>query len=124
MKTKAVIAVLGLASATLALPAAAQMSMSSAYVGGSVGQSRFKADCSGLDCDKNDTSFRLFGGYQFTRNIAVELGYADLGKLKVSGTVFGVPISGAVEATAWDLSGVFSWPFANQFGVFGRLGVA
>src|SRR5262249_53879477 len=73
----------------------------------------------GLDCDKNDTSFRGFVGYQFTKNIAVEGGYADLGKLKVSG--FG--ISGDVAATAWDLSGVFSWPI-EQFGVFGRVGIA
>src|SRR5262249_36136324 len=107
MKAKAFVAVLGLAGAALALPAAAQMSMSALYVGGSVGQSKFKADCGGgLDCDKNDTSFRGFVGYQFTKNIAVEGGYADLGKLKVSG--FG--ISGDVAATAWDLSGVFSWP--------------
>jgi OmpA-OmpF porin, OOP family len=119
MKTKAVVAVLGLAAATLALPAAAQMSMNAAYIGGQLGQTNFKADCSGVDCDKKDTSFRIFGGYQFTPNIAAELGYADLGKLKVSG--FG--IEGDVAATAWDLSGVFSWPI-QQFGVFGRLGVA
>jgi len=120
MRSKVTIAALGLAAAALALPAAAQMSMSSGYVGGSLGQSKFKADCGPFSCDKNDTSFRLFGGYQFTRNIAAELGYTDLGKLKVSG--FG--LSGEVKATAWDLSGVFSWPFANQFAVFGRLGLA
>ena len=120
MKTKAVIAALGLAGAALALPAAAQMSMSAVYVGGGIGQSKFKADCGGgLDCDKNDTSFRGFVGYQFTRNIAVEGGYTDLGKLKVSG--FGT--SADIQVTAWDLSGVFSWPI-EQFGVFGRLGIA
>ena len=116
MRSKVTIAALGLAAAALALPAAAQMSMSSGYVGGSLGQSKFKADCGPFSCDKNDTSFRLFGGYQFTRNIAAELGYTDLGKLKVSG--FG--LSGEVKATAWDLSGVFSWPFANQFAVCSR----
>src|SRR5581483_9830432 len=120
MKSKAVVAVLGLAAATLALPAAAQMNMSAAYVGGALGQSNFKADCSGLNCDKKDTSFRIFGGYQFTPNIAAELGYTDLGKLKADFPPFG---SGDISATAWDLSGVFSWPI-GQFGVFGRLGVA
>jgi OmpA-OmpF porin, OOP family len=121
MKTKAVVAALGIAAATLALPAAAQMSMSSGYIGGSLGQSNFKADCGGIDCDKKDTSFRIFGGYQFTPNIAAELGYTDLGKLKVDLGPFG---SGDVSATAWDLSGVFTWPIANQFGVFGRIGFA
>src|SRR5207237_4472332 len=120
MRSKATIAVFGLAAAALALPAAAQMSMSSGYVGGSIGQSKFKADCGPFSCDKNDTSFRLFGGYQFTRNIAAELGYADLGKLKISsgGT------TGELKASAWDLSGIFSWPIANQFGGFGRLRLA
>ena len=120
MKTKALVAVLGVAAATLALPATAQMSMNAAYIGGSLGQSNFKADCGGASCDKKDTSFRLFGGYQFTPNIAAELGYTDLGKLKVDLGPLG---SGDIGATAWDLSGVFSWPI-QQFGVFGRLGVA
>src|SRR5438094_9199039 len=84
MRSKATIAILGLAAAALALPAAAQMSMSSGYVGASLGQSKFKADCGPFECDKNDTSFRLFGGYQFTRNIAAELGDVDLGRLKIS----------------------------------------
>jgi OOP family OmpA-OmpF porin len=120
MKSKAVVAVLGLAAATLALPAAAQMSMSSAYIGGSLGQSNFKGDCGG-SCDKKDTSFRLFGGYQFTPNIAAELGYTDLGKLKID---FGAPFgTGEISATAWDLSGVFTWPI-GQFGIFGRAGLA
>ena len=77
MKTKAVIAVLGLAGAALALPATAQMTMNAAYIGGALGQSKFKGDCGIPNCDTKDTSFRLFGGYQFTPNIAAELGYTD-----------------------------------------------
>jgi len=123
MNRKALIAITALSAAVFAAPAMAQMrmpSMSSAYIGGSIGQSKFKGDCAPVDCDKNDTAFRLFGGYQFNRNIAVELGYADLGKVSVSVPGF----SASVEANAWDLSGVFSWPFANQFAAFGRLGFA
>jgi len=120
MKTKAVVAVLGLAAASLALPAAAQMSMSSGYIGGSLGQSKFKGDCGLANCDTKDTSFRLFGGYQFTPNIAAELGYTDLGKVKGDVPGFG---SGEISANAWDLSGVFSWPI-GQFSVLGRLGIA
>jgi OmpA-OmpF porin, OOP family len=117
MNRKALIAITALSAAVFAAPAMAQMrspSLSSAYVGGSLGQSKFKVDCGG--CDTKDTAFRLFGGYQFNRTIAVELGYTDLGKLGDSGA--------SVEANAWDLSGVFSWPFANQFAAFGRLGLA
>jgi OmpA-OmpF porin, OOP family len=116
MNRKALIAITALSAAVFAAPAMAQMrapSLSSAYIGGSLGQSKFKVDCGG--CDTKDTAFRLFGGYQFNRNIAAELGYTDLGKLGGSG---------GLEANAWDLSGVFSWPFANQFAAFGRLGLA
>lgn len=123
MNRKALIAITALSAAAFAAPAMAQMrapSLSSAYIGGSIGQSKFKGDCGPVDCDKNDTGFRLFGGYQFNRNIALELGYTDLGKLSVSVPGF----SASVEANAWDLSGVFSWPVANQFAVFGRLGFA
>ena len=120
MKTKAAVAVLGLAAAAFAFPAAAQMSMSAGYVGGSIGQSKFKADCAGADCDTNDTSFRIFGGYQFTPNIAAELGYTDLGKLKVKVPPFG---TGDIGVTAWDLSAVGLWPI-GQFSILGRLGLA
>ena len=117
---KALVAVFGLTAAALAVPAAAQTSGSSAYIGGSFGQSKYGIDCGGLTCDDKDAAFRLFGGYQFTRNIAAELGYADLGKAKVTGPGG----SDELAATAWDLSGVFMWPFTNTgFNVFGRLGL-
>jgi len=123
MKVKAVIAVLGLAGAAFAFPAAAQMrspSLSSAYVGASLGQSKFKFDCGGLPtCDQTDTALRLFLGYQFTPNIAAEIGYADLGKSKLGLGAF----NGEVKATAWDLSAVGLWPLASQFSILGRLGI-
>jgi OOP family OmpA-OmpF porin len=122
MRNKSIVVVLGLAAAALALPAAAQMrmpSMSSAYVGGSIGQSKFKIECDpGFTCDDKDTAFRLFGGFKFSPNISAELGYADLGKSKISG--FGV--SAELKATAWDLSALLAWPVSNEFSIFGRLG--
>jgi OOP family OmpA-OmpF porin len=123
MRSKVTIAILGIAAATLALPAAAQMRMSSAYIGGGVGQSKFKDGCAGgtfpgASCDDKDTSFRLFGGYQFNRNIAAELGYADLGKAKASAA----GVSEEAKATAWDLSAVGTFPVWQQLSVLGRLG--
>ena len=124
MKTKSVIAILGLAAASFALPAAAQMSrpsLSSAYAGGSIGQSKMKFDCLGLPtCDQTDTAFRLFAGYQFTPNIAAEIGYADLGTSHFGAV--GI-IIGDVKATAWDISAVGTFPVASQFSILGRLGL-
>src|SRR3954468_1608770 len=59
-------------------------------IGGSVGQSKFNVDCSGASCDDTDTAFRVFGGYNFNRHFGVELGYAVLGKLTVSGGLPGI----------------------------------
>jgi len=122
IRTSAV-AALGLAAAAFALPAAAQMSAGNLYLGASIGQSSAKDFCdglsgSGVNCDDKDTAWRLFGGYQFHPNIAVELGYSDLGKAKASGG--GAEVSD--EATAWDLTAVGSWPLANQFSIYGRFG--
>ena len=122
MKTKATVAILGLAAAAFALPAAAQMKMpdlSSAYIGGSLGQSKMKLDCTGLSsCDDKDTAFRIFGGYQVNRTFSAELGYTDLGKAKFRAT----GVDGKFEASAFDLSAIGAWPLANQFSIFGRLG--
>lgn len=123
MKIKNVIAIAALAGAAFSLPAMAQMRMSSAYIGGGIGQSKFKDGCAGgtfpgVSCDDKDTAFRLFGGYQFNRNIAAELGYADLGKAKASG----LGITQEAKVTAWDLSAVGTFPVWQQLSVLGRLG--
>jgi OOP family OmpA-OmpF porin len=120
-------AVLGVATAMVAVPAAAQMrmpGMSGFYLGATVGQSKAKDWCSGLggtgiSCDDSDTAWKLFGGYQINRNFAAELGYAKLGKFKAS---LGA-LTDEAKVSAWDLSLLGSWPVADRFSVFGRLGV-
>jgi opacity protein-like surface antigen len=109
------IALLSVAAMALALPAAAQMSMSSVYVGGALGQSKFKDACNGIPgCDDKDTSWGLFAGYQLNRNFSAELGYHDLGSVSVPGA--------SIDGNAWELVAVGAWPFTNQFSVYGKLG--
>jgi OOP family OmpA-OmpF porin len=124
MKTKALIAVAALGAAAFSLPATAQMSMSSAYIGGGFGQSKFKDGCQGgsfpgVSCDDKDTAFKIFGGYQFNKNIAAEVGYTDLGKAKASGG----GVSAEAKATAWELDAVGSFPVWQQLSILGRLGL-
>jgi len=119
---KTLIAVVGISAAAFALPAAAQ-GMSAVYIGGGFGQSKFKGACDGVSgtgvtCDDKDTSFKIFGGYQLNRNFAGELGYTDLGKAKFTDPTG----STELKATAWELSAVGSWPLADAFSIFGRLG--
>ncbi|HXM83844.1 MAG TPA: outer membrane beta-barrel protein [Burkholderiales bacterium] len=115
-------------AASMALPAVAlaQMSapsLSSAYIGGGIGQSKAKDGCTGvggagISCDDKDTAWKILGGYQVNRNFAAELGYTDLGKVKASGPGG----SAEIKSNAWDLTAIGAFPLANQFSIFGRLG--
>lgn len=91
------------------------------YVGGSVGQSKIDCDTSGIpgaSCDDSDTAFRIFGGYQFNKNFAAELGYNEFGEAKASAG--GVSVTG--EAKGFDLVAVGILPLNEKFSVFGKLG--
>ena len=59
-RNKSALAVIAFVAALASAPAAAQMGMSSIYVGGSIGQSEVKDGCAGLpagaSCDEKDTA--------------------------------------------------------------------
>src|SRR4051812_49006320 len=55
------------------------------YLGIGLGQTKVKDACTDFaSCDNKDTGVKVFGGYQFNPNGAVEIGYVDLGKSKGS----------------------------------------
>ncbi|HUJ85699.1 MAG TPA: outer membrane beta-barrel protein [Burkholderiales bacterium] len=120
---RSVIAVLVLSGGTsVAIPAAAQ-SMHPFYLGGSIGQTTASDGCSGIilpgiTCNDSDTAWRILGGYQLNQNVAVELGYQDLGNVRATG--FGV--AGEVTANVWELVAVGALPLKNRFSVYGKLG--
>ena len=89
------------------------------YAGASVGQSKSDCNNSGGSCDDKDTAYRIFGGYKFHPNIAVEGGYAPLGETSASIGGLG---NVTAEANAWDIVGVGSWPLGNNFSILGKLG--
>jgi OmpA-OmpF porin, OOP family len=121
-RAKAGLAILGLSSAiAFAVPATAQDR--GIYAGASIGQATAKDACvnlvgTGISCDDNDTSWKIFGGYQFTRNFAAELGYADFGEATAS---FG-SLRETIEATAFEIVGVGMFPVVDRLSVFGKLG--
>ncbi|MGH8831896.1 MAG: outer membrane beta-barrel protein [Polaromonas sp.] len=128
-KKSLVFAGLVLAAGTLTPHAAFAQDMGF-YIGAGVGQSKGKDACSDLggvgfsgSCDDTDTGGKLFLGYQFNKNFAVEGGYVDLGKFKASGTISGVPVSADAKAKTWQLVAVGTLPLANNFSVFGKAGV-
>lgn len=74
--------------------------------------------------DDIDVGYRNFGGYRFTRNWGVELGYSDLGR---SGGLADPGLAAAVrlgQPSTWTLAGTGMLPLGNAFSVQGRLGLS
>jgi len=115
----------GLLAAAAAGPAAAQDQ--GLYLGGSVGYSQFKDSCKQLPvpCEGEDTAVRAFGGYQFNRYVAVEGGFANLGKATGAGSL-GPGAQGSFQREvkeAWDLTAVFGIPVTDQLSALVRGGM-
>lgn len=96
------------------------------YIGGNVGQARYRNACegAGIPCDEKDTGFRVFAGYKFHRNLAVETGYFDLGKASASGAIGGGVVSAELKARGWELLGVMTVPVWQQLSLLAKAGVA
>ncbi|MBS1207767.1 MAG: hypothetical protein H6R19_165 [Proteobacteria bacterium] len=77
--------------------------------------------------DKKDTSkgtYILFGGYAFNKNFALEASYIDFGKYKASGhDASGTSISDSLDAKAFSIGAVGSYPLGDSFSLDGKLGV-
>jgi OOP family OmpA-OmpF porin len=100
------------------------------YIGGSAGASRIDDDIAmgGLitsgTVDGSTTGFKIFGGYQFFDNFALDLALVDLGKAKYSGTFFNTPVTGGtVDIWGLNISAVGILPVSESFSVFGKVGV-
>jgi OmpA-OmpF porin, OOP family len=115
MNFKHMLGTMALAAAAVALPlsAAAQP-----YLGAGLGTSDAREFCRDItDCDKTGTTWRAFAGWRFSRHLAAELAYVDLGRFthNVGGTRTRVEGDGP-EATLLAIYQV------NQVSIFGRIG--
>jgi OOP family OmpA-OmpF porin len=98
------------------------------YAGAGVGTTKLSDngfDDAGVDVDDTDTGFKIFGGYSFNRNLAIEVSYFDLGE--VSGG-FSDPFIGNVSfdvgVSGLNASVVGRLPVSETFSLFGKLGIA
>ena len=78
----------------------------------------------GLSCNDTTTAYRFGLGYQVNKNVGVEAGYLDAGKVNVSGTYLGVPVSAAATMSGFQLSAIGSVPISNEFALLGKAGIA
>ena len=107
MKAKKwLIAVLGASAMAASTGVLAQQSAAGTglYVGADVGNADFGSD--------DDTAFKLYAGYRFHPNVAVEGGWAQLFD------------KGGSEVTSLELVAVGILPLAHQFSLLGKLGFA
>ncbi len=108
------------------------------YYGGlSVGKSQAKIDeeritasllasgltTTGMSKDERDTAFKLFGGYQFNRNFAVEAGYFNLGKFGFTSTTTPAgTLNGQIKLQGLNLDLVGTLPLTENLSAIGRVG--
>lgn len=95
------------------------------YIGIGIGQSKFKGSCEGVSgpgitCKETDTGGKILGGYQLSKNFALELGYADLGQTKATFSGFG---SATIGAKGFEFTGIGMLPLNEQFSLLARAGL-
>jgi OOP family OmpA-OmpF porin len=94
------------------------------YVGGALGQSKAKGFCDqviapGISCDDSDVAVKGVGGYQFTRNVALEFGLTAAGVAEARGAGGTDTITAAIAEAA----AVGILPLGDRFSVFGKVGI-
>lgn len=73
--------------------------------------------------DRNDNAFKVFGGYQFNRNIAIEGGYFSLGKSRfTTQTSPAGSLSGATKVRGLNFDVVGLLPFTERLSGLARVG--
>ncbi|MDC8757737.1 porin family protein [Janthinobacterium fluminis] len=99
-----------------------------AYVGAGVTTGRYKFDVPNVSSGGDRSSYKvggkLFAGYEFDKTWAVEGGFANFGSKSYSYVQNGV--NGKIDAKTrgYYIAGKATMPINEQFGVFGKLGVA
>jgi len=91
------------------------------YLGGALGQSRFKEWCDIplASCKDTDTAWKLFGGYRFNRYVAAEGSYVDWGEATAS-TASGA--QALARQHSYGLAAVGTLPLGERFELFGKAG--
>jgi OOP family OmpA-OmpF porin len=78
---------------------------------------------SSFSSELQDTSYKVFGGYQFNRNIALEAGYFNLGKFTYSTALPGGTMNGRYDIEGVNLDLVGTMPLSARWSALARLGV-
>jgi predicted porin len=92
------------------------------YIGGSILQARFDQDnFDSADLDKDDISFKVFGGYKFTPMFGLEAAYTNFGSSDAPSLGTAGPFK--AEAEAFSGFGVLTFP-VGPIELFGKAGMS
>jgi OOP family OmpA-OmpF porin len=92
------------------------------YAGVGIGEATIEVD--DVDFDASDTAFKVFGGYSFNENFAVELTYFDGGSPNENFEFAGIGGSVDAEVDGLNASVVGRIPVGDTFSLFAKLGFA
>lgn len=101
------------------------------YMGGNVGISTANIDKDKItqnltnysySDDEQDLGYKLFGGYQFNKNFAIEGGYFNLGKFDYSLSTPNGSLNGDIKVMGLNLDAVAILPITEDFSAFARIG--
>jgi hypothetical protein len=74
--------------------------------------------------DGSSSGIKLFGGVAFSKNLAFEMAWVDLGEATYSGTFLGTPVMyGTLETSGLNMSIVGTIPLNPSFALFGKVGL-
>lgn len=102
--------------AALAGTAAAQTT----YVGGNIGRAEQKITLDGFSEKDHDTGYKVYGGYNFNKNVGLEAGFVDLRKMKLADGSDRLD----VHSTALYFAVTGTLPLNDQFSLFAKAGAA
>lgn len=99
------------------------------YAGAGLGHSKLDNDTLdllgdfGASTDDSDTAYKLFVGYRFNPNFAVEASYLDFGDFTASGILNGEPANAKASADGFGFALVGRLPIQGGFSIHGKLGM-
>ncbi len=99
------------------------------YAGAGLGNSMLDNDTLneledlGANTDDSDTGYKLFAGYQFNPNFAIEASYLDFGDFKANGIWNGEPADAKFSAEGFGFALVGKLPIQSGFSVHGKVGM-
>jgi OmpA-like transmembrane domain len=101
---------------TAALLASCGAASAQGYAGALIGLSQARYECAGLPCDKSDMALKLYGGYEVTDGVSVEVGYTNFGAIKLGSTA-------EVKKSALSVVAAVRYPLREKLTGVGRLGL-